>query len=144
MTDTINPIGRPSKKTDELVAKLIQAFHDDATIEQACYYSGITKQTYYRWLEEDEDFSYEMTKAQEYPKVLAKRVLVKAMEAGDEKIALEVIKRLEKHRYSERNELTGKDGKDIVPTFVVQSNESKQQLEKLYEGTNERPDSSND
>lgn len=142
MSETQNPVGRPSKKTDELVAKLIEAFHDDATIEQACYYSGIDKTTYYRWLDDSDEFRYEMSKAQEYPKVLAKRVLVKAMEAGDEKIALEVIKRLEKHRYSERNELTGKDGKDIVPTFVVQSDESKKQLEKLYEGTNERPDSS--
>lgn len=108
-------MGRPTKKTIDLVTKLTDAFHDDATIEQACYYSGITKTTYYRWLEEDEDFKYEMAKAQEYPKVLAKRVLIKAMENGDEKTALEVIKRLEKDRYSDRHENTGKDGERLIP-----------------------------
>lgn len=45
-----------------------------------------------------------MSKAQEYPKVLAKRVLIKAMQNGDEKMAFEVIKRLEKNRYSEKFE----------------------------------------
>lgn len=111
-------MGRPTKKTIDLVGKLIEAFHDDATIEQACYYSGIDKTTYYDWLKEDEQFSYEMSKAQEYPKVLAKRVLIKAMENGDEKIALEVIKRLEKDRYSERSEHTGKDGEKLTVEII--------------------------
>jgi hypothetical protein len=111
--------GRPTKKTTEIVGKLIDAFHDDATIEQACYYSGIDKSTYYEWLKEDDSFSYEMAKAQEYPKVLAKRVLIQAMLRGDEKTALEVIKRREKDRYSERSELTGKDGDKLIPTPIM-------------------------
>lgn len=49
-------MGRPTKKTTDLVKNLTDAFHDDATIEQACYYSGITKATYYDWLKQDEDF----------------------------------------------------------------------------------------
>lgn len=126
-------VGRPTKKTDKLVSILREAFNDDATVEQACYIAGISKETYYQWLKHDEEFSDEMGKAQEYPKVIAKKVLIDAIEAGDKQIALEVIKRLEKDRYSDRREQTGRGGKDLVPNFVVPTKESKDQLEKLYE-----------
>ncbi len=109
------PVGRPSKKTPEIVNKLIEAFHDDATIEQACYIAGITKPTYYDWLKEDEVFSYEMSKAQEYLMVISKRTLRKAVEKGDEKTALEIIKRREKHRYSERTETDITSGGKPIP-----------------------------
>lgn len=110
--------GRPTKKTDDLVNKLIGAFHDDATIEQACYIAGITKPTYYDWLKQDESFSYEMEKAQEYPKWLAKNTILKAIKDGDAKTAMDFIKRREKERYSERNEYTGADGKELTPLLV--------------------------
>ena len=46
-----------------------------------------------------------------------------------------VAERLNKQKYSTRSELTGAEGKDIVPTFIVQSTEAKEQLEKLYGGS---------
>lgn len=136
-------IGRPTIKTKDLVDKLIEAFHDDATVEQACYVAGIHKTTYYDWLKQDEDFSYEMSKAQEYPKVISKKVLIDAVEAGDKQIALEIIKRREKERYSERLENTGKDGKDLIPQFIVSTKESKKELEKLYKDSDEGSNSTN-
>jgi hypothetical protein len=118
-------MGRPTKKTDKVVAKLIEAFHDDATIEQACYIADIDKASYYRWIEKDEDFRNEMGKAQEYPKVIAKNTILKAIKSGDAKTAMDFIKRREKDRYSERNEFTGKDGQPLpAPIFSGKSNVS--------------------
>lgn len=119
-----NSNGRPTKKSDLLVGLLIEAFHDDATIEQACYNAGIDRSTYYEWLKESDDFSYKMEKAQEYPKTIAKNTILNAIKSGDAKTAMDFIKRREKDRYSERSELTGKDGKDLpVPIFGGISNE---------------------
>ena len=112
-------IGRPTKKSQKTIDKLIQCFKEDATVEQACLYSGISKETYYTWLKDDPSFLDEMSRAQEYIKVAAKRVLLYAIEKGDEKVALEVIKRREKKRYSERSEHTGADGKDL-PVPILQ------------------------
>ncbi len=42
------------------------------------------------------------------------------------------------------SELTGAEGKELIMQFVVQTQQSKEQLEKLYEGSNARLNSGND
>jgi hypothetical protein len=40
-------IGRPVEFTADVVKKLEEAFSIDATVEEACFYANISRQTYY-------------------------------------------------------------------------------------------------
>lgn len=49
--------GRKTKKTDKRVEILLGCLEDNMSIEKACDYAMIHKQTYYNWFNTDEDFS---------------------------------------------------------------------------------------
>lgn len=83
MTDVPNSTGRPTKMTDECVGKLEEAFKDGANITEACKVAQIDRSIYYDWLEKDAEFSDKMANAQEYPDVIAKMVIVKAIRSDD-------------------------------------------------------------
>ena len=75
--------GRPSKFTPDVIVKLKAAFANSFTVEQACYYAGVNKQTYYNWLEKDQRFLDEMEAVREAPTMKAKQVVVGAINSGD-------------------------------------------------------------
>ncbi|HEX9008622.1 MAG TPA: hypothetical protein VF837_05165 [Patescibacteria group bacterium] len=70
------PEGRPTVMTEETMTKLESIFKIGGTILEACSYAGISNKTYYRWLEEDEDFVTKMEAAKHYADVAAKNVVV--------------------------------------------------------------------
>lgn len=41
-------MARPTVMTDDVVRKLIEAFKLDVSVEEACLYADISKDTYYR------------------------------------------------------------------------------------------------
>jgi predicted DNA-binding protein YlxM (UPF0122 family) len=49
----INENGKYTKLTDDVVNKLEQAISLDATVDEACFYANISKQTYYNWIEKN-------------------------------------------------------------------------------------------
>lgn len=107
--------GRPTKFTDETVANLIKAFEDGASIREACRVAKINRQTYYEWLKHYPEFSDRMSEAQEYPDVVAKMVLVRAIKKGDIDTSKWWAERKMKNEFSLRTELTGKDGDRLIP-----------------------------
>ncbi len=56
-------MGRPTEFTDDVVKKLEAAFALDCTVTEACFYAGITRQTYYNHVNEE---APEGTKARKY------------------------------------------------------------------------------
>lgn len=54
---------RPTVMTEDVVRKLLEAFKLDVSVEEACLYARISKDTYYRKLKEDEEFSDEVERA---------------------------------------------------------------------------------
>lgn len=76
---TENKEGRPTKLTEETVNKLESIFKIGGTVEQACAYAGISKQTYYNWVEADPSFLTKMEAAQYYADIVAKNVVVDAV-----------------------------------------------------------------
>lgn len=110
MSDTPNPIGRPTKMTDEVVNKLENAFKDGANVTEACRIAEISTRSYYEWLNTNEDFSHKMTNAQEYPDVIAKMVLVKAIKSDDVDTAKWWAERRMKNEFSTKQELAGNLG----------------------------------
>ena len=71
--------GRPTIYTDELVTKLESILKIGGSVVEACSYAMISKETYYRWLEEKPDFMTKMEAAQRYPDIVAKNIVVDSM-----------------------------------------------------------------
>lgn len=75
--------GRPTKKDPEVVTKLTSAFSMGFTIKEACAYSGIARETFYRWFNDDLEFCDKILQAKAKLNIKAKEVLVDAIQSGD-------------------------------------------------------------
>lgn len=84
-------VGRPTDMTPTTVTKLIAALNNGFNVVEACYYAGISKQTYYRWLKEDEQFNDLMERAKSAPNTKAKEVVIKAINEGDAGLAFRYL-----------------------------------------------------
>ena len=99
-------MSRPTVMTDEVVSKLEHAFSMGCTDLEACMYAGIAKATFYRYQEE-------VLKSN--PFMLARTVLVKALQDGDVNTAHKMIDRREGSKVSLDH--TSSDG-SMAPTIV--------------------------
>lgn len=67
----------------QILAKLEEAFHSDYTIEAACRYAGISRTTYYNWINDVEGFAEKMEDAQNKLLQKAGEVIAKNIQAED-------------------------------------------------------------
>ena len=102
MESSKSKAGRPTVITPDTVRKLKTAFELDLTVEGACNYAGISKDTYYRHLKEKE-FSDEMRIAQMHLEIEAKKSVTRGVKE-DGNLALKVLERRCKEQYSPRHE----------------------------------------
>lgn len=84
-------MGRPTDMTPSTVTKLMAAFNNGFNVQEACFYGGISKQTYYRWLKEDSDFSDLMERAKSAPNSKAKEIVIQAINGGDAQLAFRYL-----------------------------------------------------
>lgn len=101
---TRNKGGRPLKMNKQTVSKLVNAFENDFTLQEAWDHAGISKPTYYRHLSEEPGFRDKMRRAQQYPLTLAKRSLFaqikgNADKPGDGSLSLRLLERRQSDRY---------------------------------------------
>lgn len=54
-----------SKRTDDRVATICEKIRNGATAKDACGSVGITRETYFKWLREDADFSDAVMRAED-------------------------------------------------------------------------------
>ena len=101
-------IGRPPKFTDEVVNKLEEVFSLDGTVGEACFYAGISRQTYYDWIKENPDLVDRFDALRENPILKARRSVVNGL--IDPEFALKYLERKRKAEFSPRQEITGADG----------------------------------
>lgn len=97
-------MARPSKYkgiSSLIVRKLVEAFKNDFTVQEASLYAGISKDTYYRWKKENEEFSDEMERSQMFVAIQAKKVIAKSICEGSIKTSKWFLVRRDK-RYSTR------------------------------------------
>lgn len=112
------PAGRPTIMDELTLQKLEEAFSNDATDVQACFLANISPATLYNYQKEHPEF-LERKKALKEMTVYQAKINVKnkVME-GDIETSKWLLPKREKERYSERHEVTGKDGKDL-PTPLL-------------------------
>lgn len=102
---TYKKVGRKTKKDDATVNKLYSAFAIGASVEDACAYARISKQTFYDWCKNDQQFSDDMNDIRNNPILKAYDTMYKNLD--DPKYALEVLKRRRRKDWAERIEQTG-------------------------------------
>lgn len=98
---------------EKVFSILVEAFINLATDEQACLKAGIAPSTYYKWINESEDFKVEMMRAKHDTKIKAKYNIKKAIDSGDVDNSKWYIERAEKQDFSPRTETTGANGEPI-------------------------------
>ncbi len=96
--------GRPTKYKgieSSVIGKLIEAFKDDFTVEEACFHADIHKSTFYDWMEEYEEFSDEIERSKMYVVVETKKKLKKAvLESDNINLLMKFLERRQPTRYS--------------------------------------------
>lgn len=74
--------GRPSKLSEDVVRKLLEAFAVDANVTQACSYAEITRETYYQWIKKHPELSDRIEVIRERLPLKAKENIAKAIHGG--------------------------------------------------------------
>jgi predicted DNA-binding protein YlxM (UPF0122 family) len=94
--------GRPSEFTDEVVKKLEESFAIDATVEEACFYANISRQTYYNNVKEGTALFDRFKALRERPVLLARQTAVSKITESYQN-AMDYLKRKRKDEFSEQH-----------------------------------------
>jgi hypothetical protein len=81
----------------------------DCTIEEMCFYAGISKPTYYAYLEADHELSARLEALRNEPILAARQTIIKALKTNPQQ-ANWYLERKRKKEFAERKEVTGADG----------------------------------
>ena len=138
----VNKNGSYTKLTEETVKALEQAFSIDATVEEACFFADISKQTYYNWIKDNEKMKERFDALRQKPILKARQELVKGLTNFDN--AMKYLERKKKAEFSTRTELTGKEGEKLIEKQIDDSEFSK--LMNVYEEnkSNQTPEGTTD
>lgn len=123
-------IGRPSELTDELTLKIRQGVLEDKTYKQIQQELGINDSTWDTWVYKDYQGFRANLMNWKREKMLSKAEtnLDVLLDSNDEKIKLDATKfvtsRIGKDKWSERQEITGENGKPIfLPSEIMKKYE---------------------
>ena len=96
--------------------ELLQALaNTSGIVSSACKAANVSRMTYYRWYNEDPDFREKADDIKELQKDFAESLILKKMKEGDTTMIIFYAKTQMKDRgYTERKEITGKDGEDLI------------------------------
>lgn len=109
-------LGRPTEKTPEVIRKIEEAAALDCSMEEIAFFANIHRATLYRWIKDDKDLSDRITELRQSPFLKARKTIVDSLDKPQ--YAIEYMKRKKKAEFSERQEMTGADGKELQPVLV--------------------------
>lgn len=104
-------MSRPTVVTPEKLSELKHAFAIGCTDEEACAYAKIGTSSLYRYIEKNPEFRKEADRLKQEPILKAKQTIVDSLD--QDKNAQWYLERKLKNEFSLRQEITGKDGKDL-------------------------------
>jgi len=110
-------MARPVEFDAETVRKLEEAFSIDATVEEACFYADISRQSYYDHVKAKPELFDRFTALRQRPVLKARQTLVKSLDNPDH--AKWYIERKKKAEFSTRSEHTGADGEQLLPSAAI-------------------------
>lgn len=104
--------------------QFIQAFIDyDFNITNACQVIGISRQTFYNWLDKVDDFSRLLDEGREQAIDMVESALMKQIEQGDTRAIIFFLKTKGKNRgYSEKTEIDLSHDLEPVQIYLPDNN----------------------
>jgi len=126
-------MGRPTVMTPEVIEKLEEAFAWGCSDVEACLWADIATKTLYVYQEKNPEYAQRKAELKENPILLARKSVVSSLEK-DPKLAMDYLSRKKKDEFSNRSELTGKDGEDIGVT--LNASQAEQLIRARAERTN--------
>lgn len=96
-------LGRPSKLTLETVTKLEHAFSIGCSVTEACFYAGISRNTYYRQVGESAELRDRFEGLQQRPALRARNTLFEALK-HDSELAFKFLVRTHPEEFSARHQ----------------------------------------
>ena len=101
--------------------------------------SGITRAMHYRWMKDDPDYAAAVNDVLDEQGDFVENKLLQAIKDGDTTAIIFYCKTRLKHRgYSEKMEITGKDGKDLIPAdtaeLMAELNELRRKTDGIGDG----------
>jgi len=110
--------GRPTVITPEVIDKLETAFSMGCTDTEACLYANISRTALFEYMAKNPDFRARREELKDHPMLLARTTVYNAL-ADNLANAQWYLERKLKKEFSPRAELTGADGKDIIPIPIL-------------------------
>jgi hypothetical protein len=107
--------GRPSEFTDEVVKKLEESFSIDATVEEACFYADISRQTYYNNVKDGSALFDRFKALRERPVLLARQTAVSKITESYGN-AMDYLKRKRKSEFGDESRVEMKISKPFNVT----------------------------
>jgi len=136
----VKKVGRPSKLTPEVKARLVEAFQKGAYDDDACRYAGIHPSTFYRWIERGTvepkgeycEFREAVETAQAEGIIIDLSAIVSAVKSGDWRAAAWKLEHKEPAKYGNRERLDiTKHGDTDIGQLIIADKE----LSKLWTET---------
>jgi hypothetical protein len=121
--------GRPSKMTPDTVKKLEEVFALDGTVAEACFYAEISRETYYTWIEKNKELSDRFEALRQRPFLKARQTIVKSLD--NPQYAFTYMAKKKKDEFSDRTELTGANGANLMPEATAEAQFLAEQLNKF-------------
>lgn len=109
--------GKPTKMTPETIAKLEEIFALGGTDTEATFYAGINLETLYAYQRKNPDYVKRKEALKETPVLKARRLVVNSL-STNLSAAQWYLEKKKKDEFSSRQELTGKDGKDLMSNLT--------------------------
>ena len=97
-------VEKPIKMTESVVKKLEEVFALDGSVEEACYYANISRQSYYNWIKSFPDMLERFDSLRQRPFLKARQTVVKSLDNPD--MALKYLERKKKDEFSTRQDIT--------------------------------------
>lgn len=121
-------VGRPTVMDEITLLKLEEAFSNDATDAQACFLANISPATLYKYQVEHPEFIERKNALKGMMVYQAKINIKNKILEGDIDTSKWILPKKEKAEYSERQELSGPEGKELpapILNYVCSNNSDK-------------------
>jgi hypothetical protein len=90
---SVSKIGRPTKLNEKTVSLIESCIQNGWSISQTCYTAKISRETFYEWYRENEEFSDRINEAPNNLVQVAKKNILRAVVEGDIKTSIWVIEK---------------------------------------------------
>jgi len=107
-------MARPVEFTKEVVRKLEEAFLLDCSVEEACFFADISRDTYYKHIKKEPSLSDRFEELRQAPFLKARRTINKAI-GENPMIAIDYMRRKRKKEFGDNLDLTS-DGQKLSTT----------------------------